>query len=236
MRIRIAELNVEIFNRYPYLLRLCRDFAAEFEKADITVTVTEAEIDEELRNAPEEHGITRGVAEATCAYRQIALQLPRFDAFVLHASAVECDGAAYAFAAVSGVGKSTHTALWLQAFGDRARVINGDKPILRFQNGRLWVFGTPWQGKENWGCNRAAPLAALCFLERGTENRIGSIGNAEAVARLIPQILMPTEREGALRFLALLDRMLCEIPTYLLHCNTKPEAAEVALSGMKKEN
>lgn len=235
MKIRIAELNVEILNRYPYLQGLCRDYIAEFDRADITVSVSPEEIEAELKNAPAAYGVTPGVAEATCAYRQIALQLPLFDAFVFHASVVALDGSAYAFAAASGVGKSTHTALWQRAFGERARVINGDKPILRFIKGRLTAFGTPWQGKEGWGSNTSAPLAALCFLERGDENKIEPIGNEEAVQRLCPQILMPTERDSALRFLELLDQTVRKIPAYLLHCNTGPEAAHVALAGMKKE-
>ena len=236
MKLRIAELNIEIRHSYPYLARLCRDYMADFDQADLTVAVSAEEIDEELKSAPESHGITRGVAEATCAYRQIALQLPRFDGFVLHAAVIACDGAGYAFAAASGVGKSTHISLWSEVFGDRAQIVNGDKPILRFVNGRLIAFGTPWQGKENWGSNRSVPLSAICFLERGVENRIGPLALDEAVRRILGQILMPTDRENALRSMELLDRTLSHTPVYLLHCNTSPEAARVALEGMKKEN
>ena len=116
------------------------------------------------------------------------------------------------------------------------RVINGDKPILRFLDGKLTAFGTPWQGKENWGTNASVPLRALCFLERGAENSIESLDNGETVKRLFSQILMPTEPEGAVRFLALLDRTVRETPAYLLYCNMDPSAALVALERMKKEN
>ncbi len=234
MKIRVAELNIEIINRYPYLAQLCREYVTDFDRADITVAVTDAEIDAELKQAP--YGITRSVAEATCAYRQIALRLPVFDAFVFHASVVACYGVAYAFAAASGVGKSTHTALWLKQFGDRAQIVNGDKPIFRFINGQLRAFGTPWQGKENQGANTQAPLGAVCFLERGAENKIRPLNGSEVIERLAGQILMPVETEAAVSFLNLLDRMLRHTPTYLLCCNTKPEAAMVAYQGMKKEN
>lgn len=235
MKLRIAELNIEIQHRYPYLSRLCRDYLTDFEKADITVIVTEEEIDEELKNAPDSHGITRSVAEATCVYRQIALQLPQFDAFVFHAAVVECDGVAYAFAAASGVGKSTHATLWLKVFGDRADILNGDKPIFRFIGDKLTAFGTPWQGKENLGKNHSAPLRAICFLERGAQNEIKRLEDGEAVKRLFSQILMPADPIAAMRFLELLDRTVCRIPTYLLYCNTQPEAAWVAFEGMQKE-
>ena len=235
MQVRIAELNIEIRHAYPYVERLCHAYRTAFDKADLTVCASAEEVKAELKSAPTGYGITPGVAEATCIYRQIALQLPRFDAFVFHASVLSCDGVGYAFAAASGVGKSTHTALWQQVFGERVAVINGDKPILRFLDGRWVAFGTPWQGKENWGGNTSAPLAAICFLERGTENEIHPMPCEEAVARLFGQFLMPTEREAAMRMLELLDRTLSCVPTYLLHCNTDPAAAVVALEGMKKE-
>ena len=232
MKIRMAELNIDIQNRYPYTERHCREFAAEFDKADITVAVSEADIDREIRAA--EHPCSRGYAESICVYREIALQLPFFDAFVLHASVVECDGRAYAFAAPSGTGKSTHTALWLKVFGERARVINGDKPVLRFIDGRLYACGTPWRGKESWGCDARAPLAGLCFLERAAENRIVPLDDGEAVHRLFNQVLIPPEPTAATRFLDLLDRMIVTTPVYLLGCNMLPAAAEVAFAGMQK--
>ena len=126
MQVRIAELNIEIRHAYPYVERLCHAYRTAFDKADLTVCASAEEVKAELKSAPTGYGITPGVAEATCIYRQIALQLPRFDAFVFHASVLSCDGVGYAFAAASGVGKSTHTALWQQVFGERVAVINGD--------------------------------------------------------------------------------------------------------------
>lgn len=234
MKIRMAELNIEIFNRYPFLERQCVGYLAEFDVADLTVEVSEAEIEQEMADFPGEGKPSRGYAESVCAYRRIARQLPRFDAFVFHASVVECDKVAYAFSAPSGTGKSTHTALWLDVFGARARIINGDKPVFRLINGRFYAFGTPWCGKERRGVNAGSPLHALCFLERAAENSIVSIDDGEAVARLTSQILMPRERELTLRFLELLDNMISNTPAYLLSCNMEREAAQVAFRGMNK--
>jgi len=232
LQIRVAELNIEIDNAYPYLARQCRDYLATFERADITVRVTPEEIEEEGRVNP--YSLSPDYLESVCAYRQIAFQLPLFGAIVFHASVVECDGRAYAFAAHSGTGKSTHTRLWLRVFGDRARVINGDKPIFRLTEQGWRAYGTPWCGKEKWGENASSPLAALCFLERSPRNRIAPIGNDEAVNRLFGQVLMPSEPETADRFFALLDDLIQNTPAYLLGCNMEPEAAEVALAGMQK--
>lgn len=232
-KIRIAELNVEIHNRYPYVEDFCREFLAEFERPDITVRVTPEEIEQEREQ--DLYHSDNGYLECICIYRQIALELPRFDAMVFHASVVALDGEAYAFAAASGTGKSTHTALWLRQFGDRAVVVNGDKPIFRCIAGKWFAFGTPWRGKERLGGKISAPLKALCFLERGAQNTIAPLDDGSAVARLFSQVLLPKDLDMADRFLALLDDLIVKTPQYLLHCNMLPEAAIVAHDGMSKE-
>lgn len=234
MKIRMAELNVEIHNRYPYLERLCEGYHADFEQADIVVEISPEEIAKEVSEAQTPTPPTPGYAEAICVYRSIAQQLPHFSAFVFHAAVIEHEGRGYAFSAKSGTGKSTHISLWKEVFGDGVCVINGDKPILRFLDGKLWAFGTPWCGKERMQANKGTPLTALCFIERGKENAIAPIDNAVAVQRLFFQILMPSDRAAALLFLDLLDRTVRELPTYLLSCNMEPEAALVAYRGMNK--
>ncbi len=232
MKIRFAELNIELQNRYVHTERMCRDYAADFDVPDITAAVTDEEIEREQKLA--EQPVPRGYAEFICLYRKIAQQLPRFDAFVFHAAVVVCDGQAYAFAAPSGTGKSTHIALWQKHFGDRAYILNGDKPVLRLTEQGFVACGTPWCGKERLGVNRTAPLKALCFLDRGRENVIAPLDGDEVIRRLFSQVLVPTDPAGADRFLALLDRFVREVPAYLLHCNMKEEAAAVAYAGMNK--
>lgn len=231
-KIRIAELNIEIDNKYPFSESFCKEFLAEFQVPDLCVSVSDTELADE--RAADPYGSTDGYLECICIYRKIALQLPRFDGMVFHASCVSLNGRCYAFAARSGTGKSTHTALWLKAFGDRCHVVNGDKPIFRRIAGEWRAFGTPWRGKEGMGGNTSAPLAAICFLERGSENRIGRLDGSASVARLFSQVLLPTEREAAEKQLALLDSLVTSIPQYLLFCNMEQEAATVAYEGMLK--
>ena len=83
------------------------------------------------------------------------------------------DGQAYLFSADSGVGKSTHSRLWQQVFGDqRVTIINDDKPALRLRDGVWYVYGTPWSGKYGLNHNLCYPLAGICFLERSKTNKI----------------------------------------------------------------
>ena len=232
MKIRFAELNIELKNRYVHTERMCRDYAADFDVPDITAAVTDEEIEQEQKLA--EQPVSAGYAEFICLYRKIAQQLPRFGAFVFHAAVVVCDGQAYAFAAPSGTGKSTHIALWQKHFGDRAYVLNGDKPVVRLTERGFIACGTPWCGKERLGVNRTAPLKALCFLDRGRENVIAPLDGDEVVRRLFSQVLVPTDPAAADRFLSLLDRFVRTVPAYHLRCNMKEEAAAVAYAGMNK--
>ena len=138
--------------------------------------------------------------------------------------------------AKSGTGKSTHTSLWLEHFGERARIINGDKPLLRFIDGKLFVYGTPWCGKEGLNINTSSQLKALCFLERGTDNSIRRLSDSEIVARLFHQLIMPQDMQAADCLLQLLDRTVKEIPVWLLRCNISQEAVITAYEAMSSEN
>lgn len=233
-RIKIAELTVAIDNKYPQLEKFCRNYLTDEEVIDFSVKVSNEDIESEIalteslnRNA------SRAYAESVCVYREICRLLPDHNAFLLHASVVECDGVSYAFAATSGTGKSTHTALWLKNFGERARIINGDKPILRITDNGIRVYGTPWCGKEGYNVNADSPLHALCFIERGENNEIVRLEPEDAVTRLARQILLPYTENGIDKLFPLLDSMLKVTPVYLLKCNISEEAVTVAYNGMK---
>ncbi len=231
--IRIADLNICIENKYPYLESLCRGYVIEpTENVDMTVSVSDEEIAHEMSVAETE--VTAGYAEGVCAYRNICKRLPaEHGAYLFHSAVIEYGGEGFAFAAKSGTGKSTHISLWAKRFGKDVHIINGDKPIMKFEGDRLYAYGTPWCGKEGWQRNTRAPLKALCFLERSHENRIRRIGADEAVMLVFHQILSPSDLESADALFPLLDRTLCEVPCYILGCNISEEAAEVAYNAMK---
>lgn len=228
--IRIAELNICINNKYHGVERLCRDYMTACAKPDLTVSATDEEIAAEIEISP--YSASPGYSESICIYRHICERLYEYDAFLLHSAVVECDGKAYAFAAASGTGKSTHAALWLEQFGERARIINGDKPIIRFIGDRAYIFGTPWCGKEGYNVNASSPLYALCFIERAEENSIRPSCSSETVKRLFNQILIPHDGEAVIKLTSLLDRLVRRIPCFILSCNISTEAARVAYEGM----
>lgn len=227
--IGVAGLNVCIRNRFDDAESLCRDYIVSPDRTpDITVEVTEEELRREMDKNPELF-FGDGYGEVICIYEKLSCALPAFDAFVMHSSVLSVDGNAYCFAAQSGVGKSTHTRFWKELLGDRVTVINGDKPIYRFMDGKLMAFGTPWCGKENWQTNTCAPLKALCLLERGEENTIRPVDGFELLGELTRHFHLPGDGQvDMLKLMELIDRTLETVPVYRLTCRKDISAAKTA--------
>jgi len=141
----------------------------------------------------------------------------------LHSSAVVLDGKAYLFSAPSGTGKSTHTEKWVRLFG--ARYLNDDKPALRLVDGTWMAYGTPWSGKNDLSVNLGAPLGGIAVLRRGEENTIEPLEPAKALPYIMSQSSFRLPKDEMEAQLALMDRLLREVPVWLLHCRNDDEAA-----------
>jgi len=167
-------------------------------------------------------------------------QLLRHGGMMLHASAVVLDGEAYLFSAPCGTGKSTHTQLWLQKFGDRAYILNDDKPALRYENDQWYAYGTPWSGKTDLNVNRRVPVAGICVMYQARQNEIVPISGTEAIFSLFQQTVRPASAEMRALLMELLDKLLTKVPVWKMGCNMALEAAETAYkamsTGKKKED
>jgi hypothetical protein len=119
---------------------------------------------------------------------QFYWHLLRYNGLMLHASAAALGGRAYLFSGPCGRGKSTHTHLWQQTFGEAVQVFNDDKPALRRLDGRWYAYGTPWCGKDGINLNQKWPLGGICFLEKSQENRIRRLSAAEALPLILSVI------------------------------------------------
>ena len=99
-------------------------------------------------------------------------------------------------------------------------------------SGGFIAYGTPYCGKENWGQNTSVHLHAVCFIERcepGEPDRLSRLeDDGEIVARIMNQILMPNDPVLAARQLVLLDRLVSNVPFYVLRCTPTPAAFDAA--------
>ncbi len=238
--IQLAGLSIGLENRYSFVERMCRDYLTDTPPLFI-VSASEEEIDKESEQVRRVNGLSsdlpRGYLESIVLYREIAKRLPDYDAFVFHGVALEYEGQALLFTAKSGVGKTTHTRLWLSRFPDKVKILNGDKPILRLIDGVPYVFGSPWQGKENYGYNGKAPLRALAFVHRAKENSaqvVEDIGGA--ILPFLSQTYVPQHEDSATRVFAITDTILKTIHLIHLYVNMESDAAEVAFHAMVEED
>ena len=128
-----------------------------------------------------------------------SLILARRGSFLLHAASAICDGRAFLFSGVSGAGKTTMTRIATP----EVTLLTDEISYVRPGNGSgdsraggqpYRAFGTPFAGElAKAGENTSAPIAALFFLEKGPSNRIDELSSAEAVRRLMRNILFFAE-------------------------------------------
>lgn len=237
---KIADKIIEIISLHEKVHQYCRDYRSE-GKPDFTVVTTQADIDyERVRSAKTDAAEGRtpldspdDYLEELAVYRKIAEKMPEYDTFLFHGSAVAVDGQTYLFTAKSGTGKSTHTKLWRKLLGDRAVMVNDDKPLIRVNDGSVTIFGTPYDGKHRLSTNIALPLKAVCVLERSQENHICRITKAQAYNMLLQQSYRPSDSSALAKTLMLIDKMADNVEFWRLGCNMDISAAELSYTTMK---
>ena len=232
----IAGLGVEIKHptgrtekqARPYL---CKD--QEGQTADMTIDVTEQRVTDAMAEHPE---MNRDDWYYMLTGSDFYTQLLKFRGILLHSSCVVVDGAAYAFSADSGTGKSTHTALWLKHFGNRAYMLNDDKPAIRLVGDRVYACGTPWSGKYDYSTPGMVPLAGICFLERAEENFIHPADTKKAVFNIFSQTVRKLGPNAMERLFDMLETIFAKVPLYELGCNISDDAVRTSYNAMKPKD
>lgn len=237
---KIAEKVVEISSLYSKVHDYCADYLTD-EPADYTVTVTQEDIAFEREKSAREDALegipvrtfSESYLEELAVYRRIAEKMTDYDTILFHGSVIAVDGEGYLFTARSGTGKSTHTSLWRQYFGDRAVMVNDDKPLLKINDSSVTAYGTPYNGKHRLGANISVPLKAVCILTRAENNHIEPITSQQAYPMLIQQVYRPSDAVKMQKVLSLTDMLLEKVKLYRLGCNMDVSAALTAYEGMK---
>ena len=206
------------------------------------ITITQSDIDfereksarEDVREGIHIRQFSDAYLETLAVYRKIADHLLSCDTLLFHGSVIAVDGEGYLFTAKSGTGKSTHTRLWREYFGERAVMVNDDKPLLHITDSGVTVYGTPWDGKHRLSTNTAVPLNGIFLLERDTKNHIEPAAPHVVYPLIVQQTNRSFTADGMKQTLSLIDHMLSVVPVYRLGCNMDIEAARVAYEGMNR--
>lgn len=228
MLCKIADLIVKVPTAGGMAPR-CKEYIIEEERVPDIVINADKYCPERYSSRLDE----QGVAYLESAY-QFCIKLLHYNGLYLHASAIELDGKAYLFSGNSGVGKSTHTRLWQEVFGEDAQVFNDDKPALRRLDGRWYAYGTPWCGKDGINQNKKVPLVGICFLSQAENNRIRKLSVQEAFAKVVAQTVRKFNRlENLDLMIQYVDQLVNEIPVYELENKPEEEAARLSYECMR---
>lgn len=225
--VRLAELNICIDNKYSYIEDMCRDYVTELP-VDFTISAT----DEEIKAEATDDGYSLEYLETLAIYRKIANKIVEHDGFLMHGVVMSVDNTGIALCAKSGTGKTTHSRLWQQLLGDRCRVINGDKPLVRIKDDKVYAYGTPWAGKEGINENSVVELKKVCFIQRGEENQFIPCEKKDALAHFMSQVFIPENGMLTLKTMDMIDKVIRKTDVCILKCNMDISAAQTAYNGM----
>ena len=225
------------FDSTPYYLGQYRTD----ERADFSVMISADDLEREryfrdaeaLEEGMKLRKVTEPFLERLAIQRKFAEATMERNILMVHGSAVAVDGIGYVFTAACGTGKSTHTRLWRQVFGDRAVMINDDKPFVSLTDEGVFVCGSPWSGKHGLDSNISVPLGGICLLERGVENRISPL-ERDRVPEMVNRLRWYMEPERIPTFDQLAQKLSDRIPFWHLQCNMDPDAARISYETMSR--
>lgn len=213
----------------------CKDYIVD-EEPDFIVESTEKDIAEEQKHIAEYTGRVKFIpleVEKLWIQRQIAEKIPTYDAFFIHATSVRVDEDAYLFLGPSGAGKSTHSRLWKRHFGDRLKVINDDKPIIKVKEDEILACGSPWSGKEGLRNNISAPVRGCIYIHQAKRNSIESMSAKESWELIMRQAYRTQSAGNMKKTFKLFDKMIKTVPFYSLNCNKTYDAVELAYTKLQ---
>ena len=216
----------------PYLSEKQPEFFVEVTAEDLVYEQQMAEI-EAVEEGLRIRKFTDPFLERATIQRKLAYALLEHNTILLHGSTVGVDGEAFLFTAPCKTGKSTHTRLWRELFGDRAVMVNDDKAFLKITDTGVVAYGSPWTGKHGIGSNVSMPLKGICFLSRGAENRIVPAAPAKCMGELLHQTMIPDDPMDGRKAAALVERLSQMVPLWEMACTKDLSAAQVSSSAMR---
>ena len=240
-KIRIAGETVEVRSLFESTRDYCAPYLTE-EEPEFFVSVTKEDLvrRQELAFAEaKREGLRPRVfpdpfLERETLQAEVARQLLQRSVLLLHGSAVAVDGVGYLFCAPCRTGKSTHTRLWRELLGDRAVMINDDKPFVRLEPEGVLICGSPWSGKHGLHSNIAVPLGGICILERGPKNALSPAGAEEVLEVLLRHGAAPEEPGEQICYEQLMGQLAARVKLWKMRCTKEPEAARMAWEAMRR--
>ena len=152
-----------------------------------------------------------------------------FHTVTVHASAVAVQEQGCVFVGPSGIGKSTHSRLWLQHIPG-ARLLNDDQPVLRFHlDGTVMLYGSPWSGKTSCYHNEGVRLKAIFFMQQALENHLTRLSGIETFQQLMKATSLMGRDTITFQSISQTQAAVCgAVPAYRFQNRPDEEAASMS--------
>ena len=145
--------------------------------------------------------------------------------FAIHSASVLYQGKAWLFSGHSGMGKSTHTALWHELFS--VPYLNGDLNLLGLQEGHIIAYGIPWCGTSEIFTTEQYELGGIVLLGRDPHtDYLEELTPSEKVLRVMQRMISPAWKERQLsENLFFAEEITDHVPVLYLLCTKNASAA-----------
>ena len=147
----------------------------------------------------------------------------------VHASAVAVQEQGCIFVGPSGIGKSTHSRLWLQHIPG-ACLLNDDQPVLRLHpDGTVRLYGSPWSGKTSCYHNEGVRLKAIFFMQQALENHLTRLSGIETFQQLMKATSLMGRDTLTFKAISQTQAVVCgAVPAYRFQNRPTGEAAALS--------
>ena len=152
-----------------------------------------------------------------------------YQTLAIHSSCIVYRNQAVLFLGESGTGKSTHTRLWREHI-DGAVLLNDDSPMVRVEEGKVWVYGSPWSGKTPCYKAERYELKGCVRLSQAPYNRMRKLSVLEAYGAIHPSCAPEFAYDDALydEVSRTIGEILSVVPVYHLECLPDEDAARLS--------
>ena len=157
--------------------------------------------------------------------------------YALHSASILYRGQAWLFSGHSGMGKSTHTALWHEYVD--TPYLNGDLNLIgKNETGEGYcIYGIPWCGTSGLCTTETIDLGGIVLLGRDVEDHVEELSPFEQVLRVTQRMISPAWTEqmatGNLEFV---EQMAEKAWITQLFCTKDPSAVEVIRKWIDEKN
>ncbi len=157
--------------------------------------------------------------------------------YALHSASILYRGQAWLFSGHSGMGKSTHTALWHEYVD--TPYLNGDLNLIgKNETGEGYcIYGIPWCGTSGLCTTETIELGGIVLLGRDVEDHVEELSPFEQVLRVTQRMISPAWTEqmatGNLEFA---EQMAEQTWVTQLFCTKDPSAVEVIRKWIDEKN